>query len=120
MRDPIPGHDPNEAYDVIPTVGWPHGWWTVTCNGIPVWHCARREAADHYARDPEHRASLVTKKLWERGKQMPTIDQRLETLLSNLEAAQKTTPPEAPHLMLLLQLKELAGIVAQMRANARD
>ncbi len=50
----------------------------------------------------------------EEGK-MPTIEQRLKTLSSNLEAAIKSTPPDAPHLMLLLQLKELAKIVEEMR-----
>ena len=34
-------------------------WWTVTCYGIPVWHCATREAAEHYATDAEYRASLI-------------------------------------------------------------
>jgi hypothetical protein len=33
--------------------------WTVTCNGIPVWHCPTREKAERYATDPEYRASLV-------------------------------------------------------------
>lgn len=42
---------------------------------------------------------------------MTTIEQRLRTLTSNLEAAIKTTPPSAPHLMILHQLKELAEIV---------
>jgi hypothetical protein len=46
---------------------------------------------------------------------MPTIEQRLTTLSSNLDAAIKTTPPDAPHLMLLHQLKELAAIVEQLR-----
>ena len=40
----IPDNDPNEAYDVIPMPIEPHGptdgWWTVTCNGIPVHHFA--------------------------------------------------------------------------------
>jgi hypothetical protein len=39
MSDPIPGNDPNAAYDVVPSERWPKDWWTVTCNGIPVWHC---------------------------------------------------------------------------------
>jgi hypothetical protein len=39
MSDPIPGNDSSEAYDVVPTQVWPKDWWTVTCNGIPVWRC---------------------------------------------------------------------------------
>jgi hypothetical protein len=38
MSNPISGNDPNAAYDVVPKQGWPDGWWTVTCNGIPVRH----------------------------------------------------------------------------------
>jgi hypothetical protein len=36
------------------------GWWTVTCNGIPVHHCApnRRDLAERYATDPDYRMSL--------------------------------------------------------------
>ena len=34
---------------------WLQGW-TVTYNGIPVWHCATREKAERYATDAEHRA----------------------------------------------------------------
>jgi hypothetical protein len=63
--DPIPSNDPNEAYDVGPA-DYPPGWWTVTCNGISVWHFANRPRADRYATDLEFRASLITKKLWER------------------------------------------------------
>jgi hypothetical protein len=51
MSDPIPGNDPNAAYDVVPSQDWLHGWWTVTCNGIPVWHCSTREKAERYATD---------------------------------------------------------------------
>jgi hypothetical protein len=29
MPDPIPGNDPNAAYDVIPSQDWPHGWTVV-------------------------------------------------------------------------------------------
>ena len=50
---------PNEAYDVAPIEGWPQGWWTITCNGIPVWHAPNRAKAGRYATDPEYRASLV-------------------------------------------------------------
>lgn len=46
---------------------------------------------------------------------MPTIEQRLKTISSNLEAAIKTESPNAPHLMLMMQVKELADIVEQMR-----
>ena len=49
---------------------------------------------------------------------MPTIEQRLKTIASNLEAAIKATSPTAPHLMLLNQLKELVDIVEQMRRDA--
>lgn len=53
--------DPNEAYEVIPMPEKPHGprgWWTVTCNGIPVSHCSSRDIAERFATDPEHRAKL--------------------------------------------------------------
>jgi hypothetical protein len=104
MSDPIPGNDPNAAYDVVPSTRWPKEWltrekysenysqqpdlqgfsaadeieellkiaraeewpapprravWTVTCNGIPVWHCPTREKAERYATDREYRASLM-------------------------------------------------------------
>ncbi len=36
---------PNEAYEVEPA-NYPAGWFTVRCNGIPVGHAARREAAE--------------------------------------------------------------------------
>jgi hypothetical protein len=42
---------------------------------------------------------------------MEEIEQRLKTLQSNLEAAQKAADPSAPYLTLLLQVKELAEIV---------
>jgi len=60
-----PTNDPNEVYDVV-LAKWPQGWWTATCNGIPVWHFVRRPEAEQYATDPGYRASLVTKKLWEK------------------------------------------------------
>jgi hypothetical protein len=44
----------------------PPGWWTITCNGIPVWHCGKPKEAQRYATDPEHRARLVKPKLWEK------------------------------------------------------
>ena len=62
MSDPIPGNDPSAAYDVVPSERWPKDWWTVTCNGIPVWHCPTRAKAERYATDPEYRASLVVTK----------------------------------------------------------
>jgi hypothetical protein len=61
MSDQIPGTDPNAAYDVIPTDGWPHGW-TVTCNGIPVRYFVSKDNAERYATDPEYRASLIVMK----------------------------------------------------------
>ena|ERR1700724_3057828 len=61
MSDPIPGNDPNAAYDVVPTQGWPHGW-TVTCNGIPVRHFVNKTNAERYATGPEYRASLIVTK----------------------------------------------------------
>lgn len=45
----------------------------------------------------------------------PTVEQRLQTMTSNLEQAIKASPADAPNLMILHQLKELAGIVDQMR-----
>jgi hypothetical protein len=65
-------NDPNEAYEVVPMKWEPHGpptsWWTVLCNGIPVWHFApnSKADADRYATDPEFRKSLVTTKLSDR------------------------------------------------------
>jgi hypothetical protein len=46
VSDPIPGNDPSAAYDVVPSTRRPKEWFTVTCNGIPVRHCATREAAE--------------------------------------------------------------------------
>jgi hypothetical protein len=45
------------------------------------------------------------------GNKMPTPEERLSTLLSNLEAAIKMADPNEPSYMLLLQVKELAEIV---------
>ena len=42
---------------------------------------------------------------------MNEIQQRLATLISNLEASIKTSDPSAPRHMLLLQVRELAEIV---------
>jgi hypothetical protein len=33
---------------------------------IPVWHCSTREAAERYASDAEHRASLIVTKYHDR------------------------------------------------------
>jgi hypothetical protein len=66
MSDPIPGNDPSAAYDVVPSTQWPKHWWTVTCNGIPVWHCSTRALAERYATDAEHRASLIVTKFHDR------------------------------------------------------
>lgn len=48
---------------------------------------------------------------------MNTVAQRLLTLRSNLEAAQKTGDPNAPHHMLLLQLRTLTEIVADIATS---
>jgi hypothetical protein len=57
--------DPNAAYDIVPC-DRPPRWWTVTGNGIPVYHFAKREDAARYATDPEHRKAMVRKYLHER------------------------------------------------------
>jgi hypothetical protein len=61
VSDPIPGNDPNAAYDVVPSQDWLQGW-TVTCNGIPVRHFVNKANAERYTTDPEWRASLIVKK----------------------------------------------------------
>jgi hypothetical protein len=66
MSDPIPGNDPNAAYDVVPSREWPQGWWTVTRNGIPVRHFGNKTTAERYATDPKYRASLVVTKYADR------------------------------------------------------
>jgi hypothetical protein len=66
MSDPIPGNDPSAAYDVVPTQGWLEGWFTVTCNGIPVRHFARKGNAERYATDADYRASLIVTKYADR------------------------------------------------------
>jgi hypothetical protein len=64
--------DPNEAYEVVPIEPGPHGppkgWWTVKRNGHPVRHFPGKEKAQRYATDPAYRASLVTRKAWEKAK----------------------------------------------------
>jgi hypothetical protein len=64
----IPGQDPNEAYEIGPC-DRPPGWWTVTCNGIPVYHFAPQNVwdAERYCCDPEYRLAQMKDKLWERG-----------------------------------------------------
>lgn len=63
----IPENDPNEAYEVVPMRVEPHGpaagWWTVTCNGIPVHHFvpAMFSGAERYCSDPEYRLSRETR-----------------------------------------------------------
>ena len=60
----MPGFDDDDsnAYDVIPAT-FREGWWTVTGNGIPVWHARRRKDAERYATDPAHRKAMARKKL---------------------------------------------------------
>lgn len=57
------GHLPPEPH------GMPADWWTVFCNGTPVYHFApdRKADAERYATDPEYRASLIKKKFHENG-----------------------------------------------------
>ena len=57
-----PNNDPNEAYEIEPA-SWREGWWTATCNGIPVYHFSptARGKADRYINDPAYRLSLVTR-----------------------------------------------------------
>ena len=61
---PDPDNDPNEAYAVIPMPAelrgaddWWAGWWTVTCNGVPVRHYPQqaRDLAERFATDPAYR-----------------------------------------------------------------
>jgi hypothetical protein len=70
MFNPIPGRDPNEAYDVILSparLRMPACWLTVTCNGIPVQHFgpASKYLAELYATDSEYRQSRVIRKVHE-------------------------------------------------------
>jgi hypothetical protein len=70
MFRPLPGNDPNEAYEVIPAPAHyrlPPRWLTVTANGIPVQHFgpSSRELAERYATDPEYRWSRVIRKVHE-------------------------------------------------------
>jgi hypothetical protein len=43
----------------------PHGW-ACLCNGIVVRIAADRAPLIRYASDPDYRASLITKRLWEK------------------------------------------------------
>lgn len=69
----IPHHDPNEAYEVVPMQPGPHGppptWWTVTCNGIPVYHFTpeARGVAERYATDPTYRLARERQYAHDRG-----------------------------------------------------
>jgi hypothetical protein len=73
----VPDNDPNEAYEIGHMPAVPHGlppdWWTVYCNGIPVYHFAPRYArkAEHYATDSAYRLSLMTAFIHERGSARP-------------------------------------------------
>lgn len=68
----IPDRDPNEAYEVVPMKAEVHGppptWWTVTCNGIPVYHFTPDSRADaqRYATDPAYRRSRERQYLHDR------------------------------------------------------
>jgi hypothetical protein len=63
---------PDDIYEVIPMDEHPRGprggWWTVTCNGVPVYHFSpdQRDLAERYATDADYRASLVVTKLHDR------------------------------------------------------
>jgi hypothetical protein len=66
----IAGQDPNEAYELAlaqESLRMP-GWYTVTCNGIPVYHFAPQNGfdAERYCCDPEYRLSLIVTKLHDR------------------------------------------------------
>jgi hypothetical protein len=54
----IPGQHPNEAYELAlsPESLRMPGWYTVTCNGIPVYHFAPQNVwdAERYCFDPEY------------------------------------------------------------------
>lgn len=73
--DPVPGNDPNEAYELIssPThLGLPADWWTVNYNGAPVMHfsAGKKHLAERYVRDSAFRQEKATPpKLLEKGKE---------------------------------------------------
>src|SRR6266436_3203393 len=79
--------DLNKAYEVVPIEPGPHGppkgWWTVKRNGLPVRHFPGKEKAQRYATDPAYRASLVTRKAWE--KAIADHEEAQRVLLGNLE-----------------------------------
>ena len=67
MSAPIPGHDPNEAYEVVPLdpIRKPRdllGWFAYLCNGIVVRIAAERAALERYATDPACRQSVIPHK----------------------------------------------------------
>ena len=66
MFRPLPGNDPNEAYEAR-ALSPAARWLTVTANGIPVQHFgpSSRELAERYATDPEYRQSRVIRKVHE-------------------------------------------------------
>lgn len=67
-----PDDDPNEAYEVRPKPEHPrgpHGWWEVTCNGVPVYNGPDRSEMERLATDPAARLALdkpPVKLLWDR------------------------------------------------------
>jgi hypothetical protein len=69
MSDPIPGCDPNEAYEVVPLDPIRKGSRSTGLVGMSVQrHRGQdrgrsRSAEPRYASDPDYRASLITKKL---------------------------------------------------------
>jgi hypothetical protein len=66
---PDPAADPNDAYAVIATPaelqGPPTDWWTVTSQGVPVWHFPpdRHDLAERFATDPAYRQHFANKKM---------------------------------------------------------
>lgn len=55
-----PDNDPSEAYELHPA-DWREGWWTATCNGVPVHHFHDEAKGRRYVSDPAYRLSLVTR-----------------------------------------------------------
>jgi hypothetical protein len=52
--------------DPIRKVRDPWGWWACLCNGIVVTIAAEVAPLIRCANDPDYRASLITKKVWEK------------------------------------------------------
>jgi hypothetical protein len=67
-----PENDPNEDYEIGHMPQRPHSmppdWWTVFCNGVPVYHFAPDKVAEaeRYVTDPAYRVNLVTRLLHDR------------------------------------------------------